>query len=321
MDNEQIVALLRRDMEGEHQAIVQYLNHAYTMGREDLAPSIEAVAREEMRHLDWLADAIGELGGDPSMARDRPDFAPDEPVEQMTKNVGLEETAIAQYRTHIEAIDNDHVRQVLARILHDEEAHKGIFEGLVALAGESPADAACANALDTSAADLPSAGPPARIGQILNQGIRHEYTVILQYLYHSFVADDKELMENLQNVAINEMQHMGWLSEEMAEKGGQPDMSHAELSLSRDAAQNLEADIAVEREVTQAYNKQLVEIDDPGLRRVLMRIRDHEIFHDEQFSYLLDEIRASQAAPEEEKAESPKPPEIPTVGSLLGQHD
>jgi len=312
MDREQIIALLRRDMEGEHQAIIQYLNHAYTMGREDLAPEIEAIARDEMRHFDWLADLIVELGGEPSLKRDPVDFSRATPAEQMRKDVGLEETAIAQYRAHIEAIDDDHVRLVLSRILHDEQAHKGIFEGLAETAGQGEAEVA---------GGVPSAPakPPARLLEILNQGVRHEYTVILQYLYHSFVAEDMELAEGLQNAAINEMQHMGWLSEEVAGKGAQPEMSHTELFLSRDPVQNLEADIAVEREVTKAYSTQIPEIEEEGVRQLVERIRDHEIFHDGEFSYLLKEVREAQESEGEEESKPKPPPEIPSVGSLLGK--
>lgn len=313
MDREQIIALLRRDMEGEHQAIIQYLNHAYTMGREDLAPEIEAIARDEMRHFDWLADLIVELGGEPSLKRDPVDFSRAAPAEQMRKDVGLEETAIAQYRAHIEAIDDDHVRLVLSRILHDEQAHKGIFEGLAEAVGQGEAVEV--------AGEAPSAPakPPGRLIEILNQGVRHEYTVILQYLYHSFVAEDMELAEGLQNAAINEMQHMGWLSEEVAEKGAQPEMSHTELFLSRDPVQNLEADIAVEREVTKAYSTQIPEIEEEGVRQLVERIRDHEIFHDGEFSYLLKEVQEAQESEGEEESKPKPPPEIPSVGSLLGK--
>ena len=76
MDKTQIVELLQKDMRGEHQAIIQYLQHAYALGEGELAGQIEAIAREEMRHLDWLADASVELGGYPSMERDEPDADP-----------------------------------------------------------------------------------------------------------------------------------------------------------------------------------------------------------------------------------------------------
>lgn len=310
MDCAKVVGLLRQDMAGEHQAIVQYLNHAYTMGREDLAPAIESVAREEMRHLDWLADAITELGGDPSVEREPVDFVRDGPAAQMAKNVGLEDTAIEQYRAHIEAIDDDKIRLLLSRILHDERAHRLIFTGLVEKAGAGEAEA---NPGEPRV-------PPPRLAAILNEGVRHEYTVVLQYLYHSFVAEDKELAEGLQNAAINEMQHMGWLSEEVAEQGGQPDMSHLPLALSRDAEQNLEADIAVEREVTRAYTSQIPEIEEASVRALVERIRDHEIYHAEQFGNMLTEIegaRAGEPSDEETCSDADAPPAIPSVGSLL----
>ncbi|MGB2853717.1 MAG: ferritin-like domain-containing protein, partial [Dehalococcoidia bacterium] len=69
MDTAEIIVLLNQDLEGEHGAIIQYLTHAYAMGEGEMACEIEAIAREEMRHLDWLAEAIVELGGIPSLER------------------------------------------------------------------------------------------------------------------------------------------------------------------------------------------------------------------------------------------------------------
>jgi len=51
MKNEDIVALLNQDLEGEHAAIIQYSTHAYDMGEGEMAREIEAIAREEMRHF------------------------------------------------------------------------------------------------------------------------------------------------------------------------------------------------------------------------------------------------------------------------------
>jgi len=143
--------------------------------------------------------------------------------------------------------------------------------------------------------------------------------VILQYLYHSFVSPDKELAEEMSNTAINEMQHMGWLSEELMGKGNDADMSHTGLALTRDHREMLEADIAVEREVTEDYTEQIPEIDDPGLQSLVERIRDHEIHHIQAFEELLQEVTEEETAdtepkPPEERRDVPKPP--PSVGSL-----
>ena len=52
MDKDKIITLLNQDLEGEHGAIIQYLTHAYAIGEGEMACEIEAIAREEMRHLD-----------------------------------------------------------------------------------------------------------------------------------------------------------------------------------------------------------------------------------------------------------------------------
>jgi len=64
-----VIALLNKDLEGEHAAIIQYLTHAYSMGEGEMACEIEAIAREEMRHLDWLAETVVSLGGVPRLTR------------------------------------------------------------------------------------------------------------------------------------------------------------------------------------------------------------------------------------------------------------
>ena len=56
MEKDKIIALLNQDLEGEQAAVIQYLVHAYAMGEGEMACEIEAIAREEMRHFDWLAE-------------------------------------------------------------------------------------------------------------------------------------------------------------------------------------------------------------------------------------------------------------------------
>ncbi len=316
MDKEKTIELLRKDMMGEHQAIIQYLSHAYAMGEGEIACEVEAIAREEMRHLDWLADAIVELGGDPSMDRDPVDWSSGAPHEQLGKDVDLEQVAIDQYRNHIEQIDDPKIRRLLGRILHDELVHKDEFHDLSEEAKEELGE---------------TAGPgdgkvPERLQEILNQGVRHEYTVILQYLFHSFMTEDKEAAEELENTAINEMQHMGWLAEELAERGAEPDYEHDAPVLTDDLANGLEADIAVEQQVTDAYSSQIPELDDDALRALLSRIRDHEIYHEAVFKDLLAEARESLSETDDKESDSSDDgqgeggaPQMPSIGSLLGQ--
>lgn len=318
MSNEEIVELLQQDMRGEHQAIVMYLLHAYALGEGAVAAEIEAIAREEMRHMDWLADKIVGLGAKPTMEPAPIDLSVAPPSLQMLKDVALEDGAIRQYRAHIEAIPDPGIRIVLSRILHDELQHR---EKFVKLSEET-------QGMPGVIAEVNAAGgkPGERLEGILNQGINHEYTVTLQYLFHGFMTRSKELAEDWQDIAVNEMQHIGWLAEALASRGGHPDFSHSELALAADEETNLKSDIAVEREVTQAYSKQIPELEEPGLVALVERIRDHEIFHEEQFSGLLAKVEAEEHATEEPCAKEPaaeepcaKPqtqPQIPSVGSL-----
>ncbi len=308
--NEKVIEMLKLDMMGEHQAIIQYLAHAYAMGEVPIAFEIEAIARDEMRHFDWLADLIVELGGEPTPKRAPVDFNPGAHSEQLLKDVKLEEDAIAQYRAHMEAIEDAHVRLILARIVNDEMKHHDTF---IKLAAEAERE------LPQSGGEASAAKPPKRLAEILNEGIRHEYTVILQYLMHSYATPKEDMAEEMQNIAINEMQHMGWLAEALVDEGGAPDMSHTPLVLSNDPEEMLKADIAVEREVTRAYTKQASEIEDPDIRGLIEHIRDQEVFHDGQFGYHLEELEAEEHAESQEEPKQAPPPDIPSVGSLIGQ--
>ncbi len=294
-----IIAMLNEDMRGEHMAIVQYLLHAYAMPESAIPAEIEAIARDEMRHFDWLADAIVELGGTPTLER-APVRRADTHAANMQLDVTAEDDAIALYEQHIAAIDDPKLKRLLERIVNDEKAHRGIFlklaEEVSAEAEPQPAEAS------------PSSPDPVAL-DVLDKGIRHEYTVILQYLWHSFVTPHCDISRELEMQAINEMQHLGWLAEEMAGIGGPVEIERTAVNQSADTAAMLAADIRAEREVTQVYSEQLNKIADEGLKALIARIRDHEVYHDAVFSDLLQSLQKAS-----EKA--PSPTKGFTVGSL-----
>ncbi len=315
MDSNQIVALLNEDIRGEHAAIIQYLLHAYAIGESGEACEIEAIARDEMRHLKWLAELVVELGGDPTMERGPVDTAGTLPADWMARDIVAEEQAIALYREHIAAIGDSRVNLLLERIVADEIAHRSKFAGLAEeLAAESRQPAGPIRPEDATA-------EPSRPLEIALQGVEHEYTVILQYLYHSFVTPHCPVADELEWQAINEMQHMGWFAEELSSRGAYPAMKHLPIDRSRDTASMLEADIAAERAVTKDYNQQIEELqaaNEPDLVELLGRIRDHEVYHDAVFSRMLQKLRKEESpAPAAEPPVAPKPQW--TVGSLEGK--
>ena len=274
--SDKIIDMLNKDLEGEHAAIIQYLTHAYAMGEGEMACEIEAIAREEMRHFDWLAETIVGLGGVPSTERGDMRLGSKTVPDWMKDDVQQEEEGIALYEGHIKAMDAPKIRRLLERILSDEKAHRRQFEHFVDKSKRE------------SAEDLRGTRQD-KVTKILDWGIEHEYTVILQYLLHSYMTSNEEVKEELQDQAINEMQHLGWLAEETVDGGGTPTIEHIEVDQSRKTADMLRADIKIEQEVAAEYDRAAKEMEKPGLKELLTRIRDHEVYHADVFSDLLKE--------------------------------
>jgi bacterioferritin len=276
MDNNKIIALINQDLEGEHAAIIQYLVHAHAMGEGEMACEIEAIAREEMRHFDWLAETIAGLGGTPSLERGDMRTSGKSVSDWMKNDVLLEEDGIALYEEHIKIIGNPKIKRLLKRILSDEKSHRGDFEHFVTKAQKE------------GAKDLRGSRQD-KVTKVLNWGIEHEYTVILQYLLHSYMTPNEDVKKEMEDQAINEMQHLGWLSEEMVDKKGSPKIEHTKVDKSAKTADMLRADIKIEKKVAAEYDRAAKEIEDPDLKELLTRIRDHEIYHADVFGDLLKE--------------------------------
>jgi bacterioferritin len=276
MDKDKIIALLNQDLEGEHAAVIQYLVHAYAMGEGEMACEIEAIAREEMRHFDWLAETIVNLGGTPSLERGAMRTGGEAVPDWMKNDVLQEKDAITLYEEHIKAIGDPKIKRLLRRILSDEKSHQGDFEHFVNKAQKE------------GAKDLRGSRQD-RVAQVLNWGIEHEYTVILQYLLHSYMTPNKDVKKEMEDQAINEMQHLGWLSEEMVDKKGSPRIEHTKVDKSTKTADMLRADIQIEKKVAAEYDRATKEIEEPDLKELLTRIRDHEVYHADVFDDLLKE--------------------------------
>ena len=276
MEKNKIIELLNKDVQDEHGAIIQYLTHAYAMGEGEMACEIEALAREEMRHLDWLAETIVELGGKPSLDRGTMRMGGTQVTDWMKNDVSLEEGAIAQYKEHIKAVDDPKIKRLLQRILSDEQSHHGDFKHFVEKSQREGLKDIRGNRSDKTI-------------QTLNWGIEHEYTVILQYLFQSYMTTNLEAKKQLEDQAINEMQHMGWLAEKLIGISGNPRIEHTEVDQSTKTADMLRADIKIEKEVADAYDKAAKETDNPNLKELFLRLRDHELYHVEVFDDILKE--------------------------------
>ncbi|MFC1962137.1 ferritin-like domain-containing protein [Chloroflexota bacterium] len=276
MEKEKLIQILNQDLESEHGAIIQYLIQAYAMGEGEVSCEMEAVAREEMRHLDWLAETIASLGGTPSLTRGKMRMGGKAVSEWMQNNVLLEEDAIGSYREQAKTIDDPKVSRLIRRILSDEEVHHKQFEHFIEKVKKEDLKDNRGDRQDSTTREL-------------NWGIEHEYTVILQYLLQSYLAKSEEAKEELADQAINEMQHLGWIAEEMVSGGGNPKIEHAEVNTTTSLKDGLQDDIKIEKIVAERYDKAGKGTEDPGLQRLFFRMRDHELYHAELFGDLLEE--------------------------------
>jgi bacterioferritin len=277
MQKEEIIKILNSDLQDEHGAIIQYLVQAYAVGEGEMSCEIEAIAREEMRHLDWLAETIVELGGTPSIKRGSMRMGGKQVPEWIQNSVLLEEDAIKNYEQHIKIIDDPKIKRLLERIVSDERSHHADFVHFIEKSKKE------------GMKDLRGSRQDVVTG-VLNWGIEHEYTVILQYLLHSYMAKNEDMKKEMEDQAVNEMQHLGWLAEEMVGGDSSPVIEHTEVNQSTDMSDMLKADISIEKKVAAEYDRAAKEVDDPSLKKLLTRIRDHEIYHTKVFQDLLDEI-------------------------------
>jgi bacterioferritin len=279
MTNEEIIALLKQDMRDEHAAIVQYLNHAYGMGEGEITCEIEGVARDEMRHLNWLARAIVQLGGTPTLERGRMRTGGDGVSAWLQNDVLQEGDAIKQYREHIALIDNPRIKRLLEHILADEISHQQSFHDFADEAEDEGLKDIRGNRADEAAG-------------VINWGIGHEYTVILQYLFHGYLAEHPEIKRQMEDQAINEMQHLGWLAENLASAHGTPVIEHTPVDQSVDQREMLRADISIEKEVSKRYRAAAEKLIEPDLKKLLRRIADQEDYHAAVFEDLLNDEAA-----------------------------
>ena len=74
---------------------------------------------------------------------------------------------------------------------------------------------------------------------------------------------------------------------------GNPRIEHTEVDQSTKTADMLQADIKIEQEVAAAYDRAAKETADPKVKELLLRLRDHEIYHTKVFSDLLTEEEPS----------------------------
>lgn len=139
--NHYYAMLLLEDYVGavsEMSAINQYFYHHITFGSyPDLARLEECISIIEMHHLALLGDTILLLGVAPqyrTLTNNRTQYWDASYVyygsnicDRLASDIAAEKAAIQQYRYHQYLIDDPNIKELLERIIKDEEYHLKLF--------------------------------------------------------------------------------------------------------------------------------------------------------------------------------------------------
>lgn len=331
----ELIERLQGDLRGEHAAIIQYLQHAYRIGEGELSCEIEEIAREEMRHYKWGSELVVYLGGDPTIERGLVAVDGAAASDLFFLDVHAELQAIERYEYEISRIDDPHVRRVLERIVSDEKSHLEFFrQQAEALGGPSPraqefvtqhlqAEGSFSHESNMQVARLePYVKSPATpqdqlAVDLLNEDTRLQYAAILQYLHLAFVTPLCEVhKEMIENSSIDEMKHMGWFSELVAELSGEPATDRSSVNLSSDTVAVLKASIDDEMAAQERYTRHIEALESPEIKDLLSRVRYQQGYHVGSFQSLLEQVASEKPAGSAAATPRRRPQGHLTVGSL-----
>lgn len=160
VSKEQLIELLKRDLELEYTAALQYIQHYSVMQGaqyDNIRQHLLTHSEEEIGHAVKISDRINYMGGTPGAAADAVKVAP-EAMQMLAQDLEGEQTAISRYKERIsqaQAIGEYGLVEVLQSILVDEEEHENDLKTSMAVA-TSPVAAPVAS---TQAVDSPLVNP------------------------------------------------------------------------------------------------------------------------------------------------------------------
>jgi bacterioferritin len=136
-DRQDLIDGLNRDLAGEYQAILMYINYSAKLTgpfRRDLRALFQAEIADEQGHAQFLADKVAALGGEPNTAP-RPVPYAEKPRQMLELALAAEEQAIMDYRARIRQANTCGeigLKVVLENQIADETRHKEELERIIA---------------------------------------------------------------------------------------------------------------------------------------------------------------------------------------------
>ncbi|MFN7065742.1 MAG: ferritin-like domain-containing protein [Aquificaceae bacterium] len=149
---------------------------------------------------------------------------------------------------------------------------------------------------------------------LLLYNVALEHSAIVQYLYHIFLITNKNVTEDIEVIARQEMRHLKWFAQKVVKLGGQVVIDRLEDMIrigGPDWADMLLGDVWAEEEAIRIYTKQLEVVKDDSIKKLLERVIKDEENHKIEFSELMEKTKEGMVCiPEEGKRADQKTIEV-----------
>lgn len=214
MEIDALITMLNKDLADEHASIIRYLIHAYQVGEDTpFGSMLLSTAREEMWHMNWLGDEIGELEAEPLMEQGVYPHDPTSNATLLRSYIEWEDNLITLYAQQAEQVDSNELQRILRQLGIESIAHKRRFEQWLEKlgpAGEEP-----------FTFEEGSFSP--EMLKRFHEEASSQYKLVLQHLRHAFVLEEEscEVGSELELTAMRHMKHLSQFAEEIAESGQQ----------------------------------------------------------------------------------------------------
>jgi bacterioferritin len=127
----------------------------------------------------------------------------------------------------------------------------------------------------------------------LNYNISLEHSAIIQYLFHAYTIGEESIENELEEIAREEMKHLRMFAHAVVDLGGIPaiDKRASVFLEAPDAVELLQFDIDAEKMAIDEYSRQLKDISDKKVQKILERVINDETSHLHIFKDLQEKVK------------------------------
>lgn len=324
MDRDEFIKMLNQDLADEHASILRYLIHAYQVGEDTpLGEMLLATGREEMWHMNWLGDEVGEMGEEPLMEKGDYPYDGTSNASLLRSYIEWEANLVKMYEEQAAQVEDGEMKRILQQLGWESLTHQRRFQAWLEKLGPEGEEPFGEVEAELSA-DL--------LGRFQGE-TDEQYKLILQHLRHAFVFEEPNcpVGSELELTAMRHMKHMSHFAEELAESGQDLPFDYPGIDMSRDIMKALVSDLALTEEAkdrfimysqdpeVEQHHDLKIEVDTMVTRNGLLSTVVRELMESAGEGESADVPEANEAVPSEAAASEPAEDDSTsrwTVGSL-----